>query len=126
MNVWHGKLDSGSDELEKNLSAAVKAVDNVIFLSGYTVDTVPDVFKERVFGAVCAQADYFYENGGINDSASAGEFGSVSLGSFSYSGAVKSSGGNSSGGGSSPAAALAPSILSGLLPTGLLYKGISL
>ena len=118
LQKWDGSFSGTERELKILLSRAADVVDNAIYLSGVDVESVPDELKDRVFKAVCAQADYIDSVGGIdcmNDSGG----GSVSLGSFSYSDR-----GSASGGSEERACHLCSQAESYLLPTGLLYKGV--
>ena len=65
-NTWCGSFDGTDEELSLLLSRCTDIVNNAIAFSGYTVDTVPDIFKARVSKAVCAHADYIDNNGGID------------------------------------------------------------
>lgn len=117
-NDWHGSFDGTDEELTQLLSRAADIVDNAICMSGYTVSTASEIYGERVKKAVCAQTDYIISLGGA-ESLTEGSYSSVSLGKFSYSG---SSSGDSE---SSSAASLCELAESYLLPTGLLYRGVS-
>ena len=114
-NEWHGTFDGTDEELSLLLSRSVDIVDNAIALSGYTVDTVPEIFKARICKAVCAHADYIDSNGGVESLSDSG-FSSVSLGKFSYSS-------DSSGNKNNGAVTLCPLAQGYLAPTGLLYRG---
>ncbi|MGN0613554.1 MAG: hypothetical protein ACI4JB_06590 [Porcipelethomonas sp.] len=114
-NTWHGSFCGTDEELILLLSRSADTVNNVIAVSGYTVDTVPEVFKARVCKAVCAHADYIDGNGGI-ESLTDNSYNSVSLGKFSYS--ADSSANNDNG-----AITLCPLAQGYLAPTGLLYRG---
>lgn len=98
------------------LSRCTDIVNDAIAISGYTVDTVPDIFKARVSKAVCAHADYIDNNGGI-DSLTDNSYNSVSLGKFSYS--TDTSGNKNNG-----SVTLCPLAQGYLAPTGLLYRGV--
>lgn len=113
---WGGWSDS--DELTAALRRAEIIVDREIFPSGYTVPTVPEVWRTAAQNAVCAQAEFILENGGVCALSETADGGSVSLGKFSYSG-----GGSSSG--SSAVNSLCGQALALLEPTGLLYRGVS-
>lgn len=114
INEWGGRADGTERELKTLVSRAVDVIDNAIYLSGKTVAESTD---SRVFKAVCAQADYILSCGGI-DCMNENGGGSVSLGKFSYS--------EGSGGGSSASACtLCEQAREYLIPTGLLYKGVS-
>lgn len=115
-DTWHGSFDGTTEELTLLLSRATDTIDNAIFLTGYTVDTVPTTWQDRVYKAVCSQADYIDSNGGV-DSMTDGSYGSVSLGKFSYSA-------NSKTGGTSNSTSLCDMAVNYLLPTGLLYRGV--
>ena len=114
-DVWKGSFDGSDEELSLLLSRSVDIVDNAIALSGYTVDTVPEIFKARICKAVCAHADYIDSNGGVESLSDSG-FSSVSLGKFSYSS-------DSSGNKNSGAVTLCPLAQGYLAPTGLFYRG---
>ena len=116
---WDGGF-SGTDELElkKLLSRAADVVNNAIYLSGWTVESVPYKLQDRVYKAVCAQADYIDSCGGV-DCMNESSGGSMSLGRFSYS-----DGSSSSGGSEERACHLCGQAEDYLLPTGLLYKGV--
>lgn len=116
-STYHGAFDGTYEELSQLLSFSVDVVNNAIFLSGYTVETVPEAFKGRVCKAVCAHADFITSQGGI-DSLTDNAYASVSLGKFSYS---KGDGGNNDNG----ALTICPLAVGYLMPTGLLYKGVN-
>lgn len=114
INEWGGTFDGTERELQTLVSRAVDVINNAICLSGKTVEESSD---NRVFKAVCAQADYIISCGGIEYMNESGG-GSVSLGKFSYS--------EGSGGGSSVSAcSLCEQAREYLIPTGLLYKGVN-
>ena len=92
-------------------------VDNSIALSGYTIESLPEALKTRVYKAICAHADYISNNGGIY-SLTDTSYSSVSLGKFSYS--ADTSGNKDNG-----ALTLCPLAAGYLAPTGLLYKGVT-
>lgn len=114
---WGGWADT--DELTAALRRAEIIVDREIFPSGYTVSTVPEPWRTAAQNAVCAQAEFILENGGVSALSETTDGGSVSLGKFSYSG-----GGSSSGG--SAVNSLCGQALALLEPTGLLYRGVSI
>ena len=117
---WDGGFSGTEMELKTLLSRAADVVNNAIYLSGRTVESVPCKLRDVVYKAVCAQADYIDSVGGIdcmNDSGG----GSVSLGNFSYSDRGSASGGSSE----DRACRLCSQAETYLLPTGLLYKGVS-
>lgn len=114
---WQGKFDGSDEELLLLLSRTADIVDNAIALSGYTIETVPDALKTRVFKAICAHADYISNNSGI-DSLTDMSYNSVSLGKFSYS--ADTSGNKDNG-----ALTLCPLAAGYLAPTGLLYRGVT-
>lgn len=113
LSEWCGEDDA---ELDAVLKRAEMIVDGEIFLSGYTVRTVPEKLRESVFGAVCAQVEYIIAAGGVAALSESGG-GSVSLGKFSYS---EGAGGSSE---SASACSLCLQARNILEPTGLLYKG---
>ena len=114
-NNWKGSFDGSDEELEKLLEFSADTVNNTIFLSGYKVDTVPDIFSENVKKAVCSQADFINNNGGI-EALSCNQIQSATVGKFSYT--ASSSSENSS------LSELCSQAVSYLIPTGLLYRGI--
>ena len=109
---WHGSFSGTDAELSVLLSRAEDAVDNAIYLSGKTVADMS--YLDAVNNAVCAQADFIDNCGGVSAMADDG-VDSVSLGKFSYSAG--------SGGGKS-ASALCEQAEGYLLRTGLLYRGV--
>lgn len=113
---WDAAFDGDRDELNAILRRAEAVVDGAIFLSGITVESAPECFRVRLEMAVCAQAEYILENGGVSALSEDDSGGSVSLGKFSYSG--------SSSGARGSACALCLQAASMLEPTGLLYKGV--
>lgn len=115
---WDAAFDGDRDELNAVLRRAEAVVDGAIFLSGITVRSAPECFRDRLETAVCAQAEYILENGGIS-ALSEDNSGSVSLGKYSYSG-------SSGGGAGGSACALCPQAVSLLECTGLLYKGVDM
>ena len=120
---WGGWSDS--DELTAALRRAEIIVDREIFPSGYTVSTVPEKWRTAAQNAVCAQAEFILENGGVSALSETTDGGSVSLGKFSYSGGGGSPAGGSSGGsGGSAVNSLCGQALALLEPTGLLYRGV--
>lgn len=115
-DVWKGSFDGSDEELSLLLSRACDVVDNAIAYSGYTVETVPDVYKTRVYKAICAHADYISSTGGT-EGLTDNSYNSVSLGKFSYS--ADTSDGSAGNG----ALTLCPLAVGYLAPTGLLYRG---
>lgn len=112
-DTWRGTYD-GSD-LATLIARATDVVDNAIYLSGENVDDMSaGSVRDRAYKAVCAQVDYIVSCGGADAMNDTGG-GSVSLGSYSYSGGQTS--------GSGAACALCEQARGYLLPTGLLYKG---
>lgn len=120
---WGGWSDT--EELTAALRRAEIIVDREIFPSGYTVSTVPEAWRTAAQNAVCAQAEFILENGGVPALSETTDGGSVSLGKFSYSGGGGSPAGGSSGGsGGSAANSLCVQALALLESTGLLYRGV--
>ena len=117
--VWKGAL-TDTEEIERLLARAVDVVNSEIYLTGYTVDTVPDHVQTAVYKAVCAQADYIDGLGGVESMSDDSNMSSVSLGRYSYS-AGSSSGGSDGG---SSATTMCDYARKLLLPTGLLYRGV--
>lgn len=115
---WGGWVDT--EELTAALRRAEIIVDREIFPSGYTVSTAPEVWRTAAQNAVCAQAEFILENGGVPALSETTDGGSVSLGKFSYSG------GSSGSSGGSAVNSLCAQALALLEPTGLLYRGVSL
>ena len=91
---WDGGFSGTEMELKILLSRAADVVNNAIYLSGWTVESVPCRLEDRVYKAVCAQADYIDSCGGVDCMNESGG-GSMSLGSFSYSDKGSASGGSS-------------------------------
>lgn len=116
----HRGAYADTDELTAALRRAEIIVDGEIFPSGYTVSNVPEAWRAAVQDAVCAQAEFILENGGVAALSDTADGGSVSLGKFSYSG------GSSAGSGFSAANRLCGQALALLEPTGLLYRGVTL
>ncbi len=114
---WGACADT--DELTAALRRAEIIVDREIFPSGYTVSTVPGTWRTAAQNAVCAQAEFILENGGVSALSETTDGGSVTLGKFSYSG-----GGISGNSGSSAGNSLCGQALVLLEPTGLLYRGV--
>lgn len=117
---WGGWTDS--DELTAALKRAELIVDREIFPSGYTVAATPEVWRTAAQNAVCAQAEFILENGGVPALSETTDGGSVTLGKFSYSGGGTS--GSAGGSGSSAGNSLCGQALALLEPTGLLYRGV--
>lgn len=119
---WGGWTDS--DELAAALKRAEIIVDREIFPSGYTVAATPEVWRTAAQNAVCAQAEFILENGGVSALSETTDGGSVTLGKFSYSGGGSPAGGSSGNSGGSAANSLCAQALALLEPTGLLYRGV--
>lgn len=119
---WGGWTDS--DELTAALKRAELIVDREIFPSGYTVAATPGVWRTAAQNAVCAQAEFILENGGVSALSETTDGGSVTLGKFSYSGGGSPAGGSSGNSGGSAANSLCAQALALLEPTGLLYRGV--
>ncbi len=115
-NEWGGGCSD--EELPALLLRAEIIVNNAVMMSGVTVENAPEALKKPLYSAVCAQADYIGENGGISALSESNSGGSVSLGKFSYSGGV------SEGGGAS-LCALCPQAAAILETAGLLYRGVN-
>lgn len=79
------------------------------------VDSLPFFMQENVRKAVCAQAEFIDQNGGL-EGLTTGSAASFSIGKFSMSA-------GSAGGGSGRSPAAAPLMLSYLEAVGLLYRG---
>lgn len=114
-NNWCGSFDGTDEELSLLLSRAADIVNNAIAFSGYTADNVPDIFRVRVYKAVCSHADYIDNNGGL-EGLTDNAYNSVSLGKFSYSANTSDNKGFDS-------ITLCPLAQEYLVPTGLLYRG---
>ena len=108
---WGGWTDS--DELTAALKRAELIVDREIFPSGYIVATTPEVWRTAAQNAVCAQAEFILENGGVSALSETTDGGSVTLG-----------GGSSGNSGGSAANSLCAQALALLEPTELLYRGV--
>lgn len=115
---WDSGYSGDTDELTAALERAEMIVDREIFLSGYSAAAVPDVLRDAVSRAVCAQAEFIIENGGVSALSETSD-GSVSLGKFSYSGGAGTKGASAANQLCGQACAL-------LEPTGLLFRGVSL
>lgn len=118
LNEWQGNFSSDNDALNVLLSRASDVVNNSIYFSGVTVETVPEALRTAVYKAVCAQADYIEYNGGVSAMSDNGDMSSVSLGKFSYSY------GTQGGGSAKSAVKLCEQAACYLRPTGLLYRGV--
>lgn len=118
LNEWQGNFDSGNDALNVLLSRASDVVNSNIYLTGLTVETIPEELRTAVYKAVCAQADYIEYNGGVAAMSDNGDMSSVSLGKFSYSG------GTQGGSSAKSATQLCVQAEDYLRPTGLLYRGV--
>lgn len=114
---WGGDFGGSDEELKALLFRAEIIVNNAVMMSGVTVETAPEALKKPLYSAVCAQADYIAENGGVAALSEQNSGGSVTLGKYSYSGGNAQSGGSLCG--------LCPQAVSLLECTGLLYKGVS-
>jgi hypothetical protein len=115
-NDWSGDFVGSDNELTVLLSRAEIVVNNAVMLSGITVSTVPEALKKPMYSAVCAQADFIAENGGLSALSENSSGGSVSLGKYSYSGGCTESGGSLCG--------LCPQAVAILESTGLLNRGV--
>ena len=116
---WGGDFGGSDEELKALLFRAEIFVNNAVMMSGVTVETSPEALKKPLYSAVCAQADYIAESGGVaalSELSEQNSGGSVTLGKFSYSGGNAQSGGSLCG--------LCPQAVSLLESTGLLYKGV--
>lgn len=111
-NIWKGNFDGSDKELEKLLSVSSDIISNEIFLSGYTIEEIPDIFSDSVKKAICSQADFISNNGGIE--ALNNHIQSVTVGKFSCTASFETF--NLSD--------LCNQAVSYLIPTGLLYRGI--
>lgn len=79
------------------------------------ISALPSFMQENVKKAVCSQAEFIDQNGGL-DSLCSGTAASFSIGKFSMSGGA-------AGSGSSRSPAVSPLTLSYLEAVGLLYRG---
>lgn len=79
------------------------------------ISALPSFMQENVKKAVCSQAEFIDQNGGL-DGLTSGGVTSFSIGKFSISGGA-------SGNGSSRSPAVSPLMLSYLEAVGLLYRG---
>lgn len=120
LSEWDTAYDGDKNELNAIMRRAEAVVDGAIFLSGITVRSAPECLRERLKMAVCAQAEYIIESGGISALNEDNSGGSVSLGKFSYSAASPVEAADGS------ACALCRQAVNMLEPTGLLYKGVSI
>ena len=118
LNEWGGNFNDDADALNLCISRAVDVIDNAIYLTGLTVETMPEKIIPPVYKAVCAQADYIEYNGGVAAMNDNGDMSNVSLGKFSYSG------GTQGGGSAKSSYELCEQAASYLRPIGLLYRGV--
>lgn len=116
---WGGTFDGSETELEALLKHAEFIVDDAIMMSGVTVSAAHEVYRNRLYMAVCAQADYIGAQGGVYALSEGSIGGSVTLGKFSYSG-------GSEGGSVGAACSLCAHAQTILRPTGLLFKGVEI
>ncbi len=114
INVWQGAFEGTDEELSLLLSRSCDIVNNAIAFSGYTVETVPEIYKDRVYKAVCSHADYIDSIGGVECMSESG-YSSASLGKFSYS---------ADGSADNSPFNLCQLARGYLAPTGLLYRGV--
>ena len=82
------------------------------------------MWRTAAQNAVCAQAEFILENGGVSALSETMDGGSVTLGKFSYSCGGSPAGGSSGGSGGSAGNSLCGQALALLEPTGLLYRGV--
>lgn len=115
--VWRGSFEGGDNELETLLNRAADVVNNAIYLSGEEVESVSEAYKNKVYKAVCAHADYIDSVGGI-EAMNEKTGGSVSLGKFSYSEGAGSSSDDMG-------CKLCKQAEGYLMSAGLLYKGVN-
>lgn len=115
---WGSSFDGTDEELGILLKHAESIVDEAIMISGVAVSTAPECYRERLYMAVCAQADHIEAHGGVY-SLSESTGGSVSLGKFSYSAGASGSEGSAAG----TLCRLAQTVLR---PTGLLFRGVEI
>lgn len=118
LNEWGGNFNGDADALNLCISRAVDVIDNAIYLTGLTVETMPEKIIPPVYKAVCAQVDYIEYNGGVAAMNDNGDMSNVSLGKFSYSEGTQ---GNSS---AKSSYELCEQAASYLRPIGLLYRGV--
>lgn len=122
LDDFKGEPAATPDELDKLIARASDLIDQV---TGYHIkdfDKLPIFVQDLVKKATAYQVEFYILNGGAAavDSGEASDLTSVTVGAFSYSG-----GGQSSSGSASNAGRVSPSALECLVPTGLLYRGIS-
>ncbi len=117
---WGGTFDGSDAELDALLKHAEFIVNEAVMMSGVTVSAAPEVYRDRLYMAVCAQADYIGAQGGVYALSEGSIGGSVTLGRFSYSGGSE---GGSAAGAVCLLCAHAQTILR---PTGLMYKGVEI
>ncbi len=84
-------------------------------LSQESFQLMPQIIRDKVMDAVCAQIEYLDANGG-SDADNGTDLASASLGRFSYTKAGPNSGAGSG-------CRYAPRAQRILMPTGLLYRG---
>ena len=118
--VWRGSFEGGDTELETLLSRAADVINNAIYQSGEEVECISEVYKTKVYKAICAQGDYIDSCGGV-EAMNESTGGSVSLGKFSYSSGTASA----SSSAESMSCKLCKQAEGYLMATGLLYKGVN-
>ena len=62
---WGGIFDGTDEELTALLRHAETVVDEAVMMSGVTVSAAPEKLRDRLYMAVCAQADSIEAAGGI-------------------------------------------------------------
>lgn len=45
-DVWHGSFEGTAEDFSVLLKRSCDIINNAIFLSGYTADTVPEIFRK--------------------------------------------------------------------------------
>ncbi|MBP1542847.1 MAG: hypothetical protein J6A16_02025 [Oscillospiraceae bacterium] len=118
---WGGIFEGTDEELAVLLRRAESIIDEAIMISGVTVAAAPDVYRDRLLMAVCAQADYIEAHGGVYALSDDSSGGSVTLGRFSYS-----AGSGMSTAVGAAACVLCPHAQTILRPTGLLFRGVEI
>lgn len=110
-----------SADFPKLLSAAEMIVEEMTMfrLNAETFESMPEIVREKIRLAVCAQIEYLESNGGSDFLNEADVLQSASLGKFSYSKASETT----DSGGSSRTDSYAPLAWRYLVSTGLLYRG---
>lgn len=117
-DVYCGNFSGEESELILLISRAEDVLDLTIGSAGDRFTALPNKLQTAIQKAVCAQVDYFADNGGLSYFSSfEGNNASFSIGSFSYGG------GNSGATSKCSPSELCPQARMYLARTGLTYRG---